>query len=163
MYCLKCGFLLKEKKIDDRKRDVCPNCGWIFYKNPLPTAAAVFKENGTVLLAKRGVLPKKNRWSLPSGFIEIDETSEEACLRELKEETGLDARIKRLIGIETQYSVMYENVIVIAYEVEKTGGKLRAGTDVCEVKFFPFEGLPEIPFSSHFNLLKKSLEENKNS
>jgi len=85
---------LKIREEEGRKRLVCPACGWVNYENPIPSSAALVRnEKGEILLVKRGVEPGRGKWALPSGFIEIEETPEEACLRELKEETGLEGKI----------------------------------------------------------------------
>jgi len=157
-FCIKCGARLGEKEIDGKKRLSCTSCGWIYYKNPLPTAAAVVIEENKVLLIKRGVEPKIGEWALPSGFIETDETPEEGCIRELEEETGLKGVVKRLIGVDNEDSSIYGNVLVIGYEVEVKGGILRAGSDTLEVRFFPVDGMPPLPFESHKRVIEKGVK-----
>ncbi len=60
--------------------------------------AIVFDGRGRLLLIQRGHEPSKGRWSLPGGRIEVGESAEEAAVREVREETGLDVRIKQLAG-----------------------------------------------------------------
>lgn len=149
-----CGHELTRKLIEDRKRDICPCCRWIHYDNPRPCAAALVRDRrGGVLLVKRGVEPGKGRWGLPSGFMEIDETPEQACLRELQEETGLEGAIIRLIGVYAQDSSLYKKVVIIGYEVQ-AAGLVRAGSDTTEAGFFPPDRLPEIAFSSHRRMIE---------
>ncbi|UCC38199.1 MAG: NUDIX hydrolase [Candidatus Aminicenantes bacterium] len=153
-YCPNCGAGLKAGTIEKKKRLVCPGCCWVNYENPLPSAAAfVRNRNGEILLVKRGVEPARGKWALPSGFIEIDETPEKACLRELKEETGLEGEIVRLLGVYSQESMLYKNVLIIGYEVDARG-KLSPGSDSQKVEFFSVRNLPAIPFSSHRKMIK---------
>ena len=156
--CPLCTHSLKPKILEDRERMVCFKCGWIHYENPLPSAAAFVQnpEKG-ILLVKRGVEPGCGLWALPSGFIEVDETPEMGCLRELEEETGLKGRIVQLLGVYSQASDMYKNVIIIGYEVE-VSGKLLAGSDSLEVKYFLSRELPAIAFPSHSQMLKDGME-----
>jgi 8-oxo-dGTP diphosphatase len=156
--CAVCGRDLDTKKIEGRKRAVCPDCGWVVYENPLPSAAAFVKNpNQEILLVKRGVEPGQGKWALPSGFIEIDETPEKACLRELKEETGLCGNIVRLLGVYSQRSVMYKNVLIIGYEVDATG-ILNAGSDSLIARFFKPSELPEIAFPSHRRMIEDGIK-----
>jgi 8-oxo-dGTP diphosphatase len=157
-HCIFCGGLLSREPVDERTRMICRSCGWIDYENPLPCAAAfVINEGGDILLVKRGVEPAKGKWSLPSGFIEIDESPEQACLREMKEETGLDGRILGLIGVYSQDSSRYKNVVIIGYRVE-AGGFPRPGSDSEDARYFPSSALPEIAFSSHRKIIERGLE-----
>jgi 8-oxo-dGTP diphosphatase len=157
-YCPVCGAELSLKRVEDRKRAVCSTCGWINYENPLPCAAALVRNSeGEILLVKRGVEPSKGEWALPSGFIEIDETPEKACLRELKEETGLEGRIVRLVGVYSQESVRYKNVVIAGYEVEGKGIP-HPGSDSQDVQFFSAEELPPIAFPSHLKMIKDGIE-----
>ncbi len=157
-YCLKCGAKLELSWIEDEKRLACPECHWVSYENPLPSSAALVRnERGEVLLVKRGKEPGKGKWALPSGFIEIDETPKKACLRELKEETGLKGEVLRLVGVYSQKSLLYRNVIIIGYEVNASGN-LSPGSDSLETGFFPLSNLPDIPFSSHRKMIEDGLK-----
>ena len=160
-YCLKCGSKLKLSRIEEEKRLACPECQWVYYENPLPSSAALVRnKKGKVLLIKRGKEPGKWKWALPSGFIEIDETPEKACLRELREETGLKGEIVRLVGVYSQKSLLYRNVLIIGYEVE-AHGNLSPGSDSLEAEFFPLDDLPGIPFSSHRKIIKDGVKKEK--
>jgi len=160
-YCPKCGAGLRVKKLEKRIRLVCPGCGWVNYENPLPSAAALVRNRkDEILLVKRGVEPSKGKWALPSGFIEIDETPERACLRELKEETGLKGEIVRLIGVYSQESGLYKNVLIIGYEVNARGNLL-PGSDSQEAEFFSACNLPVVAFSSHIELINDALKREK--
>jgi 8-oxo-dGTP diphosphatase len=160
-YCPKCGAKLKLRRIEKEKRLACPECHWVYYENPLPSSAALVRnKKGEVLLVKRGKEPGKGKWALPSGFIEIDETPEKACLRELKEETGLKGEIVRLVGVYSQRSLLYKHVLIIGYEVEARGD-LSPGSDSVRAEFFSLDKLPDIPFSSHIKIIKDGIKKGK--
>ncbi len=159
--CPICGDSLNPRTLEERERMVCNECGWVHYENPLPCAAAFVRNlEGGILLVKRGVEPGYGQWALPSGFIEIDETPEMACLRELDEETGLKGKIIQLIGVYSQESSMYKNVIIIGYEVEGFG-KLKPGSDSLEAKYFLPKELPGIAFPSHSQMLADGIRMSK--
>ena len=156
-FCLFCGAELSLQRVEDRLRLVCPDCGWIHYENPLPCAAAfVSNSKGEILLVERGVEPARGEWALPSGFIEIEEIPQAACLRELKEETGLEGKIRRLLGVYTQESAMYKRVLIIGYEVEAAGTP-SPGSDSLSVRYFLPAELPEIAFPSHRQMIEDGI------
>ncbi len=157
-FCPLCRSVLSPKKIDDTVRLVCTQCGWVYYVNPLPSAVAfVLRGEDEVLLIKRGIRPGKGKWALPSGFVEIDETPEKTVIRELKEETNIDGTLGHLIGVYTEPTSMYGNVLLIAYDVKFHKGKPRARTDTVDAKFFPLNKLPKIPFSSHRAIIRDAV------
>jgi 8-oxo-dGTP diphosphatase len=156
-YCIFCGAELSLQRVEDRDRLVCSDCGWIHYENPLPCAAAFVRNTkGGILLVERGVEPAKGGWALPSGFVEIEETPRAACLRELKEETGLEGKILRLLGVYFQESAMYKGVLIIGYEVEAAGVPF-PGSDSISVRYFLPAELPEIAFPSHQEMIEDGI------
>jgi len=157
-FCPTCGSNLLERKIDGIVRTACPECGWIHYANPLPSAVAfVLRDDREILFIKRGVEPGKGRWALPSGFIEAGEIPEETALRELKEETGITGRLRDLIGVYTERTKLYGNVLLIAYRIDQVSGILCPGTDASDARFFSIHKLPKVPFSGHRAIIRDGL------
>jgi len=156
MYCPLCGSCLRKKQIDVQKRLVCPKCGWVYYKNPLPVVvcAAIDKKN-KILVVKRNLKPGINRWALPGGFVESNETPEAACLRELEEETGLKGKVKRLIGVYIHKTKEYGSLLVIGYEVVIARGLLSLNNESKDAKFFSKKDIPFIPFLSHRKIIER--------
>ncbi len=154
-YCPICGHKLVEGIKDGRKRKFCPFCGFVDYKNPLPSVAIVGIKNNRVLLIKRGREPHKGLWTPPSGFIEYGESPEDAGLRELKEETGMQGEIKQLLGVHSHNSYIYGNILVIIYYAEITNGKLRAGDDAEDARFFELNKVPDMKFQCFHESLEK--------
>lgn len=153
-YCPSCKANLLKKE----STFVCPKCGWRFYNNPLPAVAGfVMNEKGEILLVKRGVNPEIGKWALPSGFVEQGETPEQAVIRELKEETGLNGILKHLIGVYVEHTKIYGEIILLGYDIELTGGKFKPGSDTTEVRFFPPDLLPKIPFLSHRAIINQGI------
>lgn len=153
-FCPFCRTPLTERLMEGRARRVCPACGWVRYLNPLPCAAAlVINSSREILLVRRGVEPGKGLWGLPSGFIELEESPKQACLRELEEETGLKGSSTGLIGVYSQESSLYKFVIIVGYRV-RASGTPKAGSDSLDAVYFPLDGLPEIAFSSHRAIIR---------
>lgn len=142
--------------MDGRKRLVCQKCGWIDYRNPLPVVVCVAKDKeGKILIAKRNLKPGINKWALPGGFVEANETPEIACLRELEEETGIKGKIKRLIGVYVQKIREYGSLLVIGYEVEISKNYLSLNSELKDAGFFSKKDLPVISFSSHRKIIER--------
>ena len=157
-FCRSCGGKLENQQAEGRVRRVCSSCGLVAYENPVPaTAAVVLDELGRVLLVLRNKPPHKGRWCLPGGFLEVDETPEAGCLRELAEETGLTGNVTDLVGLEMGENPQYKAVLVVGYHVVVTGGALKAGDDSDEACFFPLNEMPPVAFRSHRLLLQRAL------
>ena len=106
-------------------------------KTPSVTAdCVVFARDSRLLLVRRGHAPFKGRYALPGGFVEIGETVENAALRELKEETGIDGKIIRLIGV---YSDPKRDprghTVSTAFLVKARSTKAQGGDDAMAAEF----------------------------
>ncbi len=156
-YCIRCATALQIKADREGKfRPQCPNCGWIYYKNPIPAVAIVMINlKDELLLVKRRFEPQAHMWALPSGYMEIDITPEQNALEELKEETGLIGQIRHFIGWYFGYSPIYERVLSLGFRIDPLGGKLEAGDDAAEAVFFPLDQLPPIAFEAHRDFIFK--------
>lgn len=156
LYCPLCKGHLRQK---DRYIE-CEECKWHYYNNPLPSVAIfATNERDEILLVKRGMEPGKGRWALPSGFIEANEPPEQTVVRELKEESGLDGKVKGLLGVYIEPTKVYGDVLLLGYSAEITGGRLKPDTDTIDVKFFSKEHLPQIPFPSHKAIINRGMNE----
>ncbi len=148
--CPLCGSTLHKTFTEGRDRMVCDQCGYIQYQNPLPASAVIVIEDGAILMVKRKFEPQAGKWGLPAGFVELDETPEQAAVRETHEETGINVKIKRLLKVTGTCEGHKSNIVLIIYIAEKIDGVLAAGDDAEEAAFFPIHDLPEnIAFSSH--------------
>ena len=112
-------------------------------------------KEGKILIAKRNLKPGINKWALPGGFVEANETPEIACLRELEEETGIKGKIKRLIGVYVQKIREYGSLLVIGYEVEISKNYLSLNSELKDAGFFSKKDLPVISFSSHRKIIER--------
>ena len=107
-------------------------------RRPLLTVDVVIRRrDGSIVLVKRLNPPFKDFYAIPGGFVECGEAVEEAAIREAKEETGLDVRIRRLVGVYSDPNRDPRgHVVTIAYLAEEIGGRLRPSSDAKEVKAF---------------------------
>jgi ADP-ribose pyrophosphatase YjhB (NUDIX family) len=156
-FCPICGAELAVAHDGQSDRPHCPRCHRFYYRNPVPAAACfVRRPTGELLFAQRAVEPCKGEWTLPGGFVELGETTEEAALRELREETGLIARSARLIGVSTRQSPLSGAIMVLGYLIEEWDGEqdMRPDTDAMDLRFFHRHERPDPPFRVHRDLLQ---------
>ncbi len=113
------------------------------WADPKVAAGVVVEREGRVLLIRRNHEPMYGRWSFPSGYVDAGEIVEQAAVREVLEETGVEVEIERLLGV---YSSRGNPVVFIAYAGVSTGGEPRAGEEAIEVGLFDPDELPELAF-----------------
>jgi len=117
------------------------------YRNSKPCGEAVVVRDGRVMLTRRARAPLEGWWDLPGGFLEPGEHPEVGVVRELREETGLEVRPRRLIGVYMDvYGPDGDPTMSLTYECEVVGGQERADDDVLEIGWFRPEELPAIAF-----------------
>jgi len=134
---------LETRILEGTVRPVCPQCGRVVYYDPKVAATAVVERAGLVLMLRRAVETGYGLWSLPGGYVDRGEVVEEAAAREVREETGLQVQIGKLVGL---FSEEGHPVVVAAYAAVETGGKLEPGQEALELGFYPLDGLPTLAF-----------------
>jgi 8-oxo-dGTP diphosphatase len=106
----------------------------------VPCVGAVIRDNaGRMLLIKRGHEPGKGLWSVPGGRIEPGETDEEAVVREVREETGLDVQCGPLLGAIERPGLAGTTLQIRDYHAVVTGGELAAGDDAAAAQWVTAE------------------------
>ena len=114
-----------------------------------------------ILLIKRDTVPFKGYWALPGGRVEPGETVEQAIVREVKEETGLDVAIVRKIGEYheqgTQGGVEYDYYPACFLVKVVAGGMKRQESEIQEIQLFSFEEVPENLAFVHNDMVKDYL------
>lgn len=130
---------------------------------PVPAVGVVCLRGNEVLLIRRGTPPRMGEWSLPGGRIEPGERAIDAALRELREETGAEARILGLIdvvdGIFTEASRHY---VLIDYVAEWTSGEPVAGDDAVAAVFMPIEAaLAVVAWDETRRVIAKAVSDRK--
>jgi ADP-ribose pyrophosphatase YjhB (NUDIX family) len=106
--------------------------------------ALTFIRQGNQILLVRQAYGERY-WSLPGGKMEPGESIEEAAIREVAEETGLEVRITRVVGL---YSKPAEGGLAVTFEGEAISGTLQAANEITECRYFPADQLPE-PVRAH--------------
>jgi 8-oxo-dGTP diphosphatase len=157
-FCPICGHELVLREAGGRLRPVCDHCGFIHYHNPVPGVGLLIEMEGGIVLIQRGNPPHQGEWTIPSGFIEADESAEEAAIREAEEETGLRVEIVEMMGINSFPEGPPVSGIMIFYRLKPIGGTLRAGDDATDVRVFAPEEVPALPFRTHREIMAEWLE-----
>jgi 8-oxo-dGTP diphosphatase len=113
-------------------------------------------EETYILLIQRGSEPFKNLWALPGGFIEFDETLENACKRELEEETGLV--VDKMSQFKTYDAIdrdpRHRTISTIYFAELDKKQQVKGGDDAARAEWFPISDLPELAFD-HAQILKE--------
>jgi ADP-ribose pyrophosphatase YjhB (NUDIX family) len=118
--------MLSKRYLDDEERDrlVCEACGHIHYVNPTVVAGTVPAVEDRIWLLRRGIEPRLGAWSFPAGYMEMNETVEEAAMRETLEELNITVRITGLLGVYSRREMSTVHVVYLADALAvPTGGK----------------------------------------
>ena len=152
-FCPRC----KNDLISSKNSYSCNHCGLKIYQNPKPCVSALPVKDGKVLLSRRANEPFKGEYDLIGGFMNVEENVEEALRREVKEETGLDIKIVKLLGTyPDRYGKGGDYTINLQFIVEITGGILMAKDDISSLEWVQINNLPEI---NGFNNTKETLKD----
>ena len=150
-YCSICAAVLEVRESNGAMRPVCPSCGRVVYYDPKVAAVTVIGREGKVLLVRRANQPGYGLWSVPGGYVDRGEVVEEAAVREVREETGLEVEVDRLVGL---YSEAGRSVIVAAFSGVERGGELKPGPEALDLGFFALGNLPNMAFPGDSRILQ---------
>jgi len=140
-HCKVCGGATEYRvpADDNRDRAVCTVCGTVNYENPLNVVGTVPIWGEQVLLCRRNIEPRYGLWTLPAGFMEIGETTEEGALRETDEEAG--ARIE-LQGLFTVLNVVRVGQLHLYYRARLLDTDFAPGPETIEARLFTEAQIP---------------------
>lgn len=141
------GFTKKVPEDDNRERLVCGDCGWIHYVNPKIVVGAVIAHQGSILLCRRAIEPRRGFWTIPAGYMEERETSEAGAMREAEEEACAAIRIDALLAV---YNIPRISQVQLIYRASLAKPEFGVGPESSEVKLFRWDDIPwgELAFPS---------------
>jgi ADP-ribose pyrophosphatase YjhB (NUDIX family) len=130
---------------DTRERAVCNACHTIHYENPLNVVGTVPVWGNQVLLCKRNIEPRLGKWTLPAGFMELNETVAEGAARETVEEAGAQFEMQELFAL---MNVTRVGQVHFFYRAQLTSDKFDPGHETQEARLFAEHEIPwdEIAF-----------------
>lgn len=147
---------METAEVAGRAREICPACGFVLYRNPVPGVGVLVEMEDGVVLIRRKTPPFAGSWALPAGYIEADESVEQAAVRECREETGLEVELTELFGVYSFPEGPGQSGLIIFYRARPIGGKLQAGDDAAEARIFAHSNLPKpIAFRTHREVLDR--------
>ena len=122
------------------------------YRNPALTVDTIIIEDSKIVLIKRLNDPYKNHWALPGGFVEYGETVENAAVREAKEETGLDIKLEKLVGVYSDPNRDPRgHTVTVVFVASIIGGQLKSDSDAKDAIFIEQADLENISLAFDHN------------
>ena len=134
-FCSNCGarVTLRIPSGDSLPRHVCDACETIHYRNPLVVVGAIPVVDQRVLLCRRAIEPRRGFWTLPAGFMELDETTAQGAARETLEEAQARVEIDEVF---TLLSIPHVNQVHIFYRARLLDMDFGPGEESLEVALF---------------------------
>jgi ADP-ribose pyrophosphatase YjhB (NUDIX family) len=158
-FCSQCGapVELKRPAGDTYDRHVCPACGVIHYRNPKLVVGSVCTWQDRVLLCRRAIEPRAGFWTVPAGYLELGESTEDGARREALEEACARIDITALLAV---YNVVRIGQVHMFYRAHLIDPEVAAGDETLELDLFEWTAIPwpELAFPSVQWVLHRALE-----
>ncbi len=162
-HCKNCGAQVAYRLPDDgdtRHRAVCPACNTVHYENPLNVVGTIPMMGDRVLLCKRNIEPRKGFWTLPAGFMELNETTAEGAQRETDEEAGAHIEMQALFSV---INVQRVGQVHFFYRARLLSDVFDPGHETMEARLFTEQDIPweEIAFRTVRDTLQRYFADTK--
>ena len=140
-HCKSCGAAAEYRvPIDDnRPRAVCTVCAAVHYENPCNVVGTIPVWDDQVLLCRRNIEPRYGYWTLPAGFMELDETLAEGALRETIEEAGANVEMLPLFSL---LNVVRAGQVHLFYRARLIDTRFAPGPETIEAQLFREHEVP---------------------
>lgn len=140
-YCSQCGTPITQRipPDDNRLRSVCDNCGAVHYQNPRNVVGVLPVWQNKILLCRRAIEPRYDKWTLPAGFMELGETTAQGAMRETQEEAGAQIELGPLY---TVIDVPHAEQVHFFYLAKVLSEELFPGPESLEAAFFDVADIP---------------------
>lgn len=162
-FCSQCGSSveLRIPEGDNLPRYVCNRCDAIHYENPKIVTGCIPEWENQILLCKRAIEPRRGLWTLPAGFMENNETTAEAALRETFEEANAEAEI---IDLYALFNIPHISQVYLMFRARLLNLEFGPGAESLEVQLFHEHEIPweDLAFPVIHETLKRYYAERKN-
>jgi ADP-ribose pyrophosphatase YjhB (NUDIX family) len=132
-------FVRKVPAGDDRLRLVCDDCGFVAYENPKVVVGSVCVWQDRILLCRRAINPRRGFWTLPAGYLELHETTDEGARREAREEATAEIELEGVLAV---YSIPRLSQVQVMYRARLLTPAIAAGPESEEVGLFAWSEIP---------------------
>ncbi|MDR6215669.1 NUDIX hydrolase [Paracidovorax wautersii] len=147
-HCRECGAPVAYRLPDDgdtKPRAICTVCHTVHYENPLNVVGTIPVLGDRVLLCLRNIEPRKGKWTLPAGFMELNETTAQGAARETDEEAGAQIQMGPLFSV---VNVPHVGQVHLFYLATLLSDRFDPGFETIEARLFAEDEIPwdEIAF-----------------
>lgn len=161
-HCRACGSPVEytTPPDDNRDRATCTVCGTIHYENPLNVVGTLPVWQDKVLLCRRNIEPQYGFWTLPAGFMELGETTEQGAVRETVEEAGAHIELQ---GLYTLLNVVKVGQLHLFYRARLLDTDFAPGPETIEAQLFTEQEIPwdDLAFRTVRETLKRFFEDRR--
>ncbi|WP_061936688.1 NUDIX domain-containing protein [Aureimonas sp. AU22] len=133
------AFSVRLPEGDVLPRKTCDRCGFVAYENPKIVVGSVVRHEGRILLCRRAIEPRRGFWTIPAGYMELNETPEGGAMREAREEAGAALAIERLLAV---YSVPRISQVQLIFRARLASPDVAAGVETLELGLFAWDEIP---------------------
>jgi len=133
------SFVRRVPEGDNLPRRVCEACGFVDYENPKIVVGSICRWQDTLLLCRRAIDPRKGYWTLPAGYLELNEAADAGARREAWEEARAEIEIEQLLGI---YSIARISQVQLIFRARLLTPEVTPGPETLELDLFAWDDIP---------------------